>query len=100
MNPELFLCECSSAEHQLIVTKDNDYVYFQLHLAMLPWWKRLILGVKYIFGYRSKYGDFDEIIFNPETARKLGATLVSIRSVSHGTTRVGPTERHETGTQQ
>lgn len=92
MNPELFLCECGSAEHQLIVTKDNEFIYFQFHLAMLPWWRRLVLGVKYILGYRSKYGDFDEIVFNPESAHRLGATLLSLRNAKNGTTRVGTIE--------
>jgi len=23
-----------------------------------PFWKRVVIGIKYIFGYRSKYGEF------------------------------------------
>ena len=28
-------------------------------------------GIKYIFGYRCKYGAFDEFIFKPEDAYKI-----------------------------
>jgi hypothetical protein len=34
-------------------------------------WKRLVYGIKYIFGHKSKYGAWDEFIFNPNDADKL-----------------------------
>ena len=33
--------------------------------------KRVWSAIKYIFGYRSKYGHFDEFIFNKEDSDKL-----------------------------
>ena len=33
--------------------------------------KRLKNGIMYIFGYKSKYGHFDEFIFRPEHSDKL-----------------------------
>lgn len=64
MKTELILCECSSPEHQIIIHKDEDYntVYCSIHLNNYSFWKRLIIGVKYIFGYKSQYGAWDEII--------------------------------------
>jgi len=92
MNPELYICACGSAEHQLIVTKDEDFIYFQVHLAILPWWRRVLHAIPYVLGYRCKHGDFDEIVFDPDSAHKLGATLVSFRRKDDGTTRVGTIE--------
>ena len=100
MNPELFICYCGNVEHQLIVTKDEDFLYFQVHLAMLPWWKRIYVGVRYIFGYRSSCGDFDDIIFDDCSAHKLGATLLSFRSQSYGATGVEQIKCTEAGTEQ
>ena len=40
-------------------------------LTPVGFFKRLINGIKYIFGHRSKYGDFQEIIINPDDADRL-----------------------------
>lgn len=71
---ELFICECNNVEHQLIFSylKDEDEVYMEVHLIpesnIL---KRIWDALKYIFGYRSKYGHFDEFIFHRDDASKL-----------------------------
>ena len=73
-NEFLFLCECSSCEHQFIVRWDNDdkEVYISIHLAnYLGFWKRLLEGIKYIFGHKCRYGQFDEIILRKEDADNL-----------------------------
>ena len=46
-------------------------VYCTIHLNPLPWYKRIINGIKYIFGYKSIYGDFEEFIFDPRDGYKL-----------------------------
>ncbi len=73
-NEILLLCECSSCEHQLIVSWDNDNneVFVQMHLTTYKgFWKRLWHGLKYAFGHRSRYGDFDEIILRKKDADNL-----------------------------
>jgi hypothetical protein len=45
--------------------------YVHIHLTKKPFWERVKYGFKYIFGYQSRYGAFDEFIFNPEDADKL-----------------------------
>ena len=70
----LMLCECSSCEHQLIIRYDNneDEVYVNMHLANYKrFWRRLWHGLKYIFGYKSRYGEFDEVILRKEDADNL-----------------------------
>ena len=73
-NEILLLCDCSSAEHQLIVSWDNDdnEVYVRVHLAnWYGFWRRLWHAVKYVFGYKCRYGAFDEIILRKEDSENL-----------------------------
>jgi hypothetical protein len=72
---DILICECNSTDHQLVLLyeHDNDYpmCYVHVHLPKKPFWERVKYGLKYIFGYQSRYGAFDEFIFNPEDADKL-----------------------------
>lgn len=78
MSSTLYTCACASAEHILILNDEfSDYLYLQIHLAPQPFFKRLVNGVRYIFGGRSKYGDFDEIIFTPGSALELSDHLTN-----------------------
>lgn len=70
---EWIICECSSLEHFMQISYEPDfdeYVYVTIHLSELPFWKRLIFGIKYIFGYKSKYGNFEEIILGKKKLKK------------------------------
>ena len=51
--------------------EEDKVLYCSIHLSPLPWYKRLINGIKYIFGYRCKYGDFDEFLFDEKHIDKL-----------------------------
>lgn len=71
---ELFICECNNIEHQIVMShfEDEKEVYCSIHLKPeRNIFKRIIHAVKYIFGHRSIYGDFDEFIFKPEDADRL-----------------------------
>lgn len=72
---DLLICDCSSCEHQLILhydVEDNDrLVYATIHLVKLPFFKRLWMGIKYIFGYKCCYGNFEEMILSPKHARQV-----------------------------
>lgn len=86
-NPiELLICECHSTDHQLIllykydeerdengnIIKKFPMCYMHIHLNDTnTFWQRVKYGIKYIFGYKCRYGAFDEFIFNPEDAPKL-----------------------------
>ena len=75
MEREFLICQCESIEHQLsfswISNEIYGDVYLTIHLAPLSLWQRIKNGVKYIFGYRSKYGDFDDMIIKKEDVWKL-----------------------------
>ena len=73
---ELFICACNSVEHQLIMSyfadEEDREVYCSMHLKPeRNIFKRIWKAIKYIFGHRSIYGDFDEFIFKQEDADRL-----------------------------
>ena len=73
-NRELLICKCHSSEHQVIFTwfDDDEEVYMEVLLnTEYKWWKRIWVAIKYIFGYKCKYGMFDEVILNKEDVPKL-----------------------------
>lgn len=61
LETEHFDCECYTPEHTVRFTYDPDDgdLYMSVYLWKWPFWKRLWIGVKYIFGYTSRFGDFD-----------------------------------------
>jgi hypothetical protein len=72
---EIIICECNSTEHQFVFlyeTEDEQPMcYIHTHLVKKPFWERVIYAIKYILGYQSKLGAFDEFIINPNDADKL-----------------------------
>ena len=76
MKDEIIICDCGSAEHQVVLRYDDDkdlgrMVYVEIHLVPLVWYKRLWHGIKYIFGYKCCYGNFEEMILSPKHARQI-----------------------------
>lgn len=76
MEDKIIICDCSSAEHQMVLRFDDDkdlgrMVYVEIHLVPLVWYKRLWMGIKYIFGYKCCYGNFEEMILSPKHARQI-----------------------------
>jgi hypothetical protein len=70
---DTLICQCHSLEHQYSFYYSNeDGLYCEPHLSTyLPFYKRLIVGIKYIFGYKSKFGAWDEFLFKLEDLNKL-----------------------------
>lgn len=70
MKRETFYCLCGHLEHQLIANVidddlDTTVVYLSMNLSNeFSFFKRLKLGIKYIFGYRSKFGMFSEVLLD------------------------------------
>lgn len=76
MKDEIIICDCDSAEHQIVLRYDDDkdlgrMVFVEVHLKPLVWYKRLWMGLKYIFGYKCCYGNFEEMILSPKHARQV-----------------------------
>lgn len=70
---ELIICACGDVEHQIIfrTIEDDSDVYMSVHLARCSFFKRLWYGIKYIFGYRCKFGAFGEFILTNERPNHL-----------------------------
>lgn len=86
-NEILLLCDCSSCEHQLIVSwnDDDNEVYVNVHLANHDsFWERLWHGLRYAFGHKSRYGAFDEVILRKDDADNLQRVVDKLRDTSCG----------------
>ena len=79
---EFILCECESLEHLCVLRFFEDkvpvvdgemnlkFVTLSVRLKQLPFFRRLVHGIKYIFGHTSVFGDYDEFIISKEYASK------------------------------
>jgi hypothetical protein len=71
--PSVIICECSSTEHQMILYPDIEErtIYCHVHLFKYGFFRRLKAAFKYLFGYKSRFGAWDEFIIKREYADKL-----------------------------
>ena len=72
---ELFVCDCGDLEHQFVISSygDNE-IYLSILLDNMTFWSRL----KYLFGFKSKYGAFGEIILNNTERKRLISVLTEL----------------------
>lgn len=73
---DVLLCECNSPEHVMVFQyweSEHGYeeVYMTVHLRPTTLRRRIANAIKYIFGHRSKYGEFDEVILKPTDYAKM-----------------------------
>lgn len=85
MKSDVILCDCKLDEHNIIIHYDIDddhEIYVSYHLTPIHnIFKRIWYGIKYVFGYRSKYGEYGELILNSEddTIEKLENVLERLK---------------------
>lgn len=71
-NNLIVFCECESPEHMITLDDfGDDCIYMSYHLAPLSFFERLKHAIKYVFGYRSQYGDFGEMLISTEAAKEI-----------------------------
>ena len=75
---EVIICECSSMEHQAkFYYEKPDGVPYDLFAVLIHlnsgrgFFYRLWYGLKYIFGFKSRYGAWDELLIGKEDRKKL-----------------------------
>lgn len=81
-NPDILICECLSSEHQMVFTYDSEdnEIYVDIHLVNYRnFWQRIIPAIKYIFGYKSKYGEFDGLIISNSNKHQILNALDKIK---------------------
>lgn len=71
MKRDVIFCSCGSAEHQLLIWYDDEFsdgyreVGLQPHLVTYKnLFRRIFVAIRYVFGYRSRYGHWDSIIID------------------------------------
>jgi hypothetical protein len=85
---EILICDCHSSEHQMIVYYSDDEIagskipmcYVHVHLNKRPFLSRLIYAFKYVLGKQSRFGAFDEFIFNSNDAEKVQSIANYLRN--------------------
>ena len=72
MENEFVICECYSDEHTLRFIYDGEMLWTSVYLnGYRNIFKRIFVAIKYIFGYKSKCGDWDCTIIGRKEAEKL-----------------------------
>jgi hypothetical protein len=72
-------CDCGSEEHTLRFTIDaeSDTIYTSVYLHQWRhWWKRMWIAIKYVFGYKCKYGHWDCTSMGYEQVEELKSCLL------------------------
>jgi len=73
----LLLCSCYSSDHQMIIHLDQGgdlfppEAFVNVHLVKRSFLYRVKYAVKYIFGYKSRYGAWDEFILDKTHVKSL-----------------------------
>lgn len=75
LRSEILKCVCHSKEHEIEFAYDDTLFYCFIHLTPKRFFQRLKNGIKYIFGHRSIYGDFEEILFDLKELKKLDSLI-------------------------
>lgn len=78
MENDILICNCHSADHQVVVSYDTEenIVFLHIHLTThRNFFQRLWIGFKYAFGFKCRYGAWDEFILNPKDAPKIEKIL-------------------------
>ena len=80
-NNHLLICSCNSTEHQMVFYKSDgtDWyppeVFVHVYLSKRSFWYRLKYGIKYIFGYTSRFGAWDEFILDSSHVEDLQSII-------------------------
>jgi hypothetical protein len=88
--PAYFTCECYSDEHTLRFSYIRDPEFHEVYTSIyvgnpaVGFLGRLWSFVKYVFGHRCRYGDFDCFCLNPKDLDKLIALLQSYKKDIEG----------------
>lgn len=75
--PIMFRCSCQTHDHHFLLSPDHEerIVYLSSHLSPKPLLHRIGLAIKYIFGFRSRFGDYSEVILEEEQWKELRDSL-------------------------
>lgn len=97
---EFFECECQSDEHTLrfmLDTEENELLASIFLNDYRSFWKRFVTAVKYLFGYKCKYGHWDTWTLRKDDVERLAyllsellacpscqSTMINLNHKAHG----------------
>ena len=61
---KIIVCGCGDISHNLIFTKDDGQIWLHYSLEKKSLFERIIIGVKYIFGFQSRFGMYGELLID------------------------------------
>lgn len=71
---QYFECDCGSVEHTLrfVLDKDDKQIHTEIYLNQYrSWLMRIWVGIRYIFGYKCKCGEWDCWMLSKDDAIRL-----------------------------
>ena len=71
---EFFQCQCHSNEHtvKFSIDEEDGTIYTSIFLnTFYPWYYRIWIAIKYIFGYKSRFGHWDCFLLKQEDHPRL-----------------------------
>lgn len=73
-------CACRGPQHTVFFDYDvtDGDLYLTFHLSDGGFWWRLWRGLKYILGFKERFGHWDEVVVKPEDCNKI-QTLLELR---------------------
>ena len=85
-------CDCLSSEHMVKVTymldetgtklDEDTGLYLEIHLITYKsFFQRLVASIRYLFGHKSRYGDFDSFLFKDQDVDNLLEVLQSYKKL-------------------
>lgn len=85
METSFIECACHTSEHLIKVVYDpeDNEMFVEVHLHT---WKsifrRMWVAIKYVFGYKTRFGQWDELIVQPKDYKRL-ADIFNRAHVEH-----------------
>jgi hypothetical protein len=78
-------CECGDKSHIAVVEFDCSggwYDSLTVGLGMnhyLPWYKRLVIGFKYVFGMDNTFQQYVEVVCDKESVQQLSEWIETVK---------------------
>lgn len=76
-----FECDCHNDEHTIrfVYDKTENELYLSVFLNQYrSFWNRLIVAVKYLFGYKCQYGHWDCWVMQRKDAQRLSGLVAMV----------------------
>jgi len=93
-----FECKCDSIEHTMrfVIDKEDKEMYIDVHLNQYRrWYETLWVGIKYIFGYKCKYGHWDVTMLKDEDILRLRDLCNDLLDITTPKEKDMPEESHK-----